>query len=158
MATPCGNVSITFTSQVDASTLSWMNKAFWIDDWYGLRSLGPSVGENLRIAHTDGRLALPRDMDELAVELRGVFLNGKWTDDNACVTGVDWEVQARTYQSQLATFFDSGAKRTFDITLNDHSTVLTGEAVLEDMDAWAWPLWHVVSTSLLLTVTAGQLT
>lgn len=158
MATACGPVSIEFSPAASgAGDLHFMSKGRFIENWYDLRNIGASRGEDMVIAEMDGTEPYPRERGSLSVELSGIHCNGRWTLDNAVNCDTPWPQQARIYLDELLAFFDSGSKRSFTVSVTEYGTTYSGPARFEQFGSISWPLHYVAAISMRLTVPLGVL-
>lgn len=138
-------------------TLLLGSEALWCSDWTDLLRAGPSVGANTRVGGTNGRNPRGRPRDELGVELRDVWIDGTFTEDN--LASASPRVNALTLMRKVANFFDdSCTDRKFTVKLTEDSgDVWEGDGQFEDIDRWDWRSNILVRTHLLIVVSDGRL-
>lgn len=151
-------VELVGTVGATVTTLLLGSRAIFCRDWTGLLSVGRSRGENLTVYGADGTTPFDRERDELAVQLRGVVVDGNWDEDN--VAAVSPRPNALTLMRKVANFFDdncTGRECTVRLTENS-GDVWEAAAHFEEIDDWRILSPVAVETNLLVTVYDGVLT
>ena len=143
----------TITLDDGTGTLVFDGVQYRVRDWSDVFLVGPSRGRNLTVAGASGTLARGRVRDELAVELRDVFINGRANPDGSAATNPAGNVRALI--RDLTVFLEDGP-RTFTMTVVDGALTLEGSVTFEEMGRLRFIPPDLAEVNLLFTVAAGR--
>ena len=143
----------TITLDDGTGTLVFDGVQYRVRDWSDVFLVGPSRGRNLTVAGASGTLARGRVRDELAVELRDVFINGRANPDGSAATSPAGNVRALI--RDLTVFLEDGP-RTFTMTVVDGALTLEGSVTFEEMGRLRFIPPDLAEVNLLFTVADGR--
>lgn len=140
-------------------TLLLGSKAIFCQDFSDLFRTGRSVGDNTRVGGVGGELERARTRGGLAVQLRGVTVDGYYDEDNVAVASGSRRSNTLTLFRKVANFFDDSCTgRTFTVRLTVGATVYEGDGQYVEDDVWRWANPTFGTTNLMIRVSDGVLT
>ena len=145
----------TITLTEGSDSLVFDGVQYRVRDWSDVFLVGGSRGNNLTVARAAGTLPRDRVRDELSVELRDVFINGRANPDGSPATNPAANV--RTLLRELTAFLEDGP-RLFDMTVVDGELTLEGQVQFEEMGRVRFIPPDLAEVNLLLTVPEGRFT